>query len=265
MHRRLRFDSNRQRIRASCCSPNNPRHKEQTLSTSLRSSQIRKHVTHNSMIAIPTMSIQPFHPFDVLVTSGTDAVSRGIRFATCSPWSHVAMTAWITRRDLQAVFPDKDWTDWDNRTLVLESTSDYHLPCAVTGKRTKGLQSHKVLRWLANYPGKVYRLKFNGDATAKEISNLAYTLLTLLKIGVPYDVRGALFAGTRFVKWFPCVAKSVGDRQSRFCVETVESVLQTDLIGRKLPSFDPGRDRPRDLVRKLRHCKLWADNPVKIR
>lgn len=200
----------------------------------------------------------PCHPGDVIVCSGTDPISRSIRILTCSPWSHAAITAWVTRENLSHFFPERDWKDWKPKTLLFESTADKILPCSISGKKQAGLQSHGVLKWVAWYPGKVYRMQFLSKFHGREQERLTDCLLARLKKQIPYDTSGALLAGTRVVKWFPCLAEKIGDRQSSFCIETIESVIQAAFVARSLPSFDPGRDRPRDLVRKLKSSSLWS-------
>jgi len=197
-------------------------------------------------------------PGDILATSGRSFDSRAIRLATCSRWSHVAIAAWVTRADLERHWPELDWDRWTPQTLIFESTTGSDLPCKILGFRTAGVQAHSIGPWIKAYPGRVYRLPLATLLVGAESERLTEHLLTLLRKGTPYDIGGALLAGTRLVKWLPCAARWVDDRRSRFCVEMVEPALSAAFVSRTLPPLDPSRDRPRDLVRKASRSTLWG-------
>jgi hypothetical protein len=176
----------------------------------------------------------------------------------------VAIAAWVNQLDLQRFWPERDWSLWIPRTMVFESTSGSTLPCKFLGHKVAGVQAHTICEWVNAYPGHVYHMPLVTSVTGSESERLTDHLLTLLRKGTPYDLGGALLAGTFVTKYLPCVAQWVDDRQSRFCVETAESAILSAFLARQLPPLDPGRDRPRDMVRKARRSKLWS-KPRKIK
>lgn len=209
----------------------------------------------------------PLKPFDVLICSGRSPVSRFIRCMTCSPWSHVAIVA----KSLTEEIPD---------TLIFESTSQSPLRCILQGKLVSGVQAHKLGQWLRQYPGKVYVMRFTGfslfnmEESEKRFTDQLMSLINNCKEkhesgeecegkGTSYDGFGAFLAGTRIVKWLPCLVDRLDSRQAQFCVEMNESSLRCALpVLRSF--FDPGRHRPRDHVRALLKTRSW-NKPEQIK
>lgn len=188
-------------------------------------------------------------PGAILATSGRAPVSRVIRSVTCSRYSHVAVVAWVSQNALYRNWPGRDWSEWKARTMVFEATTLDNCPCEIRGEAYRGLQAHTLGDWVEGYPGRVWCLDMIPPVTGEESHRLTDCALTLLRRGKLYDDCSAIFAGTRLLKWLPCVQRWVNDRRLVYCAELVESLLCAALYGRNLPAWDPGRDTPRDTVR----------------
>lgn len=198
-------------------------------------------------------------PGAILSTSGRSRASRVIRAATCSRYSHVATVAWVSQADLEKNWPERDWSGWQARNMVFESTTLAGAPCEIRGEPYRGLQAHDAIAWVEAYAGRVWCQDLVPPVSGDESQRLTDAALTLLKLGKPYDDGGAIMAGTRLLKWLPCVRNWINDRQRVYCAESVELLLLAAFYGRDLPAFDPGRDRPRDTVRLTWKSGLWTE------
>lgn len=222
------------------------------------------------MDASPSLNLKPL---DVLACSGRSRISRGIRCITCSPWSHVAIVARVEA----GVLGDDEFSE----LLVFESTTMSSQRCAITRKLMSGVQAHYINSWIFKYPGKVYVLRYQSGCSEErqeeESKRLTGRLLSLVyhacdnqrgecdhKDGTPYDSLGAFFAGTRILKWCPCLADRIDNRQAQFCVEVNEVALQTALQHSVGPVLDPGRHRPKDHVKALVKSRCW-NKPERIK
>jgi hypothetical protein len=141
--------------------------------------------------------------------------------------------------------------------MVFESTTLDAIPCEILGKTICGLQAHSIDKWVKNYDGRIWCQNLVQPVTGDESQRLADAALTLLKLRRPYDGGGAIMAGTRLLKWLPCVSNRLNDRKRVYCAEVTEQILMASLYGRDLPGFDPGRDRPSDTVRLTINSGLW--------
>lgn len=195
------------------------------------------------------MIASQIRPCAVLSTSGQSPESGVIKVVTCSKYTHIATVAWVSQGDLEKYFPEKNWAGWKPRNMVFESTTLDSVPCEILGEKIQGLQAHSVDAWVQAYNGRVWCQNLIRPVTGAESQRMADAALTLLKMRRPYDGGGALIAGTRLLKWLPCVGSKINDRKRVYCAEVTEQTLMIALYSRDLPGFDPGRDRPRDTVR----------------
>lgn len=178
---------------------------------------------------------------DVLFFYGRDLISRIIEVATRGP-SHVAIVC-----------------EHQGRQLIVESTTLCPWDCVITGKRIDGVQAHYWQDRIATYPGRVDRLRLlpHWELTAEESALMSHLLIDHW-IGRPYDLRGALISGTKFLKLTRWVRYP--DLGSQFCSELVAAVLMR--LGR-LPLGNAQIYNPASLVRALRRCGTYAA-PVTI-
>jgi hypothetical protein len=208
---------------------------------------------------------------DPVLFSGSGWVSRSIRWRTWSPYSHCGLVCWVTPDDIHdvALLSSPSWIDradyicdWLGlgKWLIIESTTQAGLPCAITGEYCQGVQAHELQVRVDRYDGPVYVLpfrdeyRFPGDDDAKLPLNL------LTRIGTPYDPAGAGLLGS-------CVLKHVwphdaSDRSSVFCSEFVARQLSY-LPGSRIPISSPSRWTPGGLYRTLTKTER-VSRPVKI-
>lgn len=207
-------------------------------------------------------------PGDVVLFSGGGLFSRAVKFWTCSPYSHVAVIARVTRaalwlaQRLDEIGLDEDFINsWQTRDLLFESTFGEGLPCELLKKTYDGAQSHDYAKRVDSYAGSVWRLPVAKELDTIEQSRLAHSLLE--KLGVPYDERRVYLAGSRLTRclWGPCAA----DRKKVFCVEYVADALKHAFLTRKfLAGEEPGLKTPQKFVDLLIASKMY-EQPEKIK
>lgn len=197
---------------------------------------------------------------DILVFSGRSPESILIRGVTCSPFSHAAILARVTKRDLELAVADglrvplEILTQWQDRLLLFESTTLVDQPCEILGKAIRGVQAHDPEKRILAYDGRVWLMNILSPLNDLETTRLTHYLLG--KLGTEYDEGGAVLAGTRLLKWL--LWQRADDRSHLFCVETVEAAALYALIDHELPTLCPGNDRPKDMVRKLTKSKVYG-------
>jgi len=156
------------------------------------------------------MSKTDFHDIeyrsgDTLHWAGRSLVSRGIALRTCSPrqfWDG----QFISHSSIIAPYQGalKNW----------ESTTLCPLPCDAQGEMVDGVQCHNPYKEIDAYDGKVWLGRLNRPLDNDQIRSLEESLTG--QLGVPYDMTGAMLAGTRWLKqWF------YPDASSLFCDELV--------------------------------------------
>lgn len=189
----------------------------------------------------PTLPGHPWRAGDLLCFYGRDWTSRIIELATGGP-SHVGIVSHFSGKGF----------------LLAESTTLCDLSDAFDGRRERGVQFHVPDQRIAAYNGRVTRMSLsNGNwLTAREIGELTQFLWRMRE--VPYDLRGALWSGTRLLKlsgFFP-----YPDSRSLFCSELCAAALMR--VGR-LGRGNPTLFNPAALKRRL----LWDgtyDAPVPL-
>lgn len=162
-------------------------------------------------------------PGDVIAFEGSGIVPTVIKWATWSPYSHVAIIARPRYQDLRR----SDATDKENchalksRTLLFESTSLNPLTCLVHQRRVDGVQVHDWRDSIRGYK-KVWLYKLRDPLYVDESVRLSEYLCSQLQRC--YDFLGAMKSGTRILKHFllPCGK----DLRYLFCSEYVAEALQ---------------------------------------
>jgi len=199
-------------------------------------------------------------PGSIVLFSGRGFVSRVIEIGTCSPFSHGAHTAEITKADLRKQRKARVWrlsesqiANWQDGIYLIESTTLGGAPCAIQGKEFAGVQVHRYEDYVRAYTGKVWIMPLVEPMTAEESQLLTDVSLDL--VGTPYDYAGAGLAGTRLLKRM-CFWRTA-DRETVFCIETMLACLLFALQGRILPRVDPGEATPSDVAKIMRNCGLF--------
>jgi hypothetical protein len=189
---------------------------------------------------------------DIYACWGSDVVSRGISLETSllsfltgpsglrwSP-SHVAIAA-----------------HHNSELRWYESTTMASRECLSACRRVAGAQVHSVRDRLRDYviaaAGRVdvYRLtaidmlEFDEERMLAEMMSTFVGDLIEKRDPVRYDSGGAIFSGTRFVKWLPF---SRADLNSVFCSELIAAVLQRLC---RMNRDNPARYNPGMLLRRL--------------
>lgn len=213
------------------------------------------------------VSIHTLSPGTILACSGRGWISRLIRGATCSRYSHVATVANIFPGDLhehecRRWKPSHTllsrWHQNDHHSFVVESTTLADWPCEITGNAIAGVQVHALADWLECYQGDVWALRPIVPLTYDESRRLTEYLLDY--VGTEYDGTGAGIAGTRWLKRFlPCAR----DRRRFYCCELSAAALLFALQGRILPELQPGELSPAEYVSALVGSGLYAE-PVLV-
>lgn len=191
-----------------------------------------------------------FEPGDLVIFYGRDFSSRVIEWATRGP-SHVAIVCPhpLERSDKAGRLRDAA----AEGVLLFESTTLCDVPCALTGRRTRGVQAHEPVSRIAAYPGEVALLRLTRAwrLSLREVGVLHDWLLHVAD--EPYDLRGALLSGTRLFKWTAFMPYP--DLESLFCSELCAAAL---MRLHRLPLSNPSLYNPASLVRELRHCGTYG-------
>jgi hypothetical protein len=177
-----------------------------------------------------------FEPGDLLIFYGEGLTSRVIEWFTFGP-SHVGIVC----------------PHGDEGPLLFESTTLCDEPCILTGKVQKGVQAHRPLSRIFNYPGAVEQLRLT---PAWRLSHQEVDLLHrwLLHVAAePYDLRGALVSGTRLFKWTALMPYP--DLDSLFCSELCAAAL---MRLHRMPLSNPNLFNPASLVREVRRCGTYT-------
>ncbi len=200
-------------------------------------------------------------PGDIILFSGIGWKSWLVEGVTCSPFSHIAHCAYITKKDLAKTRPVRKWkatqeqiNDWQDGLYIVESTTLGNLPCAIQGIPFSGVQVHSYEEYVRSYYGKVWLMPLIDALSSEESQRLTDVSLDL--VGKPYDTAGAGLSGTRLLKHL-CFWRTA-DRSTVFCAEDAWVCLSFTLQGRLLPLVDPGEVSPRGLVDVLSEWYLYG-------
>lgn len=141
-----------------------------------------------------------YRPGDLLFFRAFDAMSRCISYRTCT-WrqlfcapfnsgflpSHVEICA-----DIE--------TNGITRTLSVGSTTFCQQPCFVLGRKIEGVQAHLPAQRVADYRGRIWRLRLKRALDDEESRKL--TDFCLQTLGQPYNFVRAAELATFFIRRF---------------------------------------------------------------
>lgn len=185
-----------------------------------------------------------FQPGDIAACYGSCTASRFIELGTASPLAPARLRVGPSH---VAIFCEhRDSVIW------VESTALCRRPCVIQKRIVRGTQAHDPLDRIRDYTtagGRVdlYRLSPIHSLTGAESRLLEKVLIRhFVRIGIDYDLGGALLSGTRFFRWsrlFPGA-----DFHRLFCSELVAAVLMR--LGR-MNHENPTRYNPARLLREL--------------
>lgn len=204
--------------------------------------------------------IAHYRPGDILVFSGRGGMSSLIQAGTCSCYTHVAVCSTITAESILAANTRRelagrpslspDWLEWQDRLLLLESTTLCAEPCLLQGVPVSGVQAHEITARVCAYDGDVWVLRLREPLSRVESQKLTAVLLDT--IGTRYDHRGALLSATIWLKHGIRAARAA-DRETIYCCESTVDALQKALsASRKYKRREPGSLAPRGVVRWAR-------------
>ena len=190
-----------------------------------------------------------FQPGDLVFFAGRGLESRWIALVTCTPWQ------WAQRTPFSHVGICARDPHNRGRVLIFESTTLCDLPCAITGKKEKGVQAHFPSERIRNYPGKVWRLAPTIHYALKWQQGARLTDFLMSEIGKPYDYEGAMISATnwlRLCEWmYPTLDKV-------FCSYLCMAALKyCEMVDKDL---NPRAYSPARMARKLPYWGLY--NPI---
>jgi len=190
-------------------------------------------------------------PGDVVACYGRGLVSRIISLGTSTPFARRGLRYAPSHVALISRFGNslKYW---------VESTTLAPRPCVFTGRKTRGIQIHKIedrVKDYAYYGGRVVIFRPVPIDKFSEEQSLELTRLVrwFLVEGATYDTAGALISGTRVFKRTRILSLLSNhlngvDLDSLFCSELVAALLQR--LG-KMNRANPTQYSPASLVREL--------------
>ncbi len=184
------------------------------------------------------VGVTQLEPGDIIAFYGDDVRSRAISYVTGFGPSHVGIVAQWELTDARGVI---------RRELVLvESTMLCKHPCLVAGELVAGVQVQCPTLRIDDYQGRVeiVRLSKHRKLLGDEVQKLTDHLHSWL--GTPYDFRGALWSGTRILKYLPWLPHN--DLGSVFCSELIATALQRLSL---LCVWNAGLFNPASLVNTL--------------
>lgn len=182
------------------------------------------------------MSLTYFQPGDTLWFCGRGFTSRVIALGTCS-CKQLAFGQLISHCGIIAQHRGK--------LKHFESTTLNDLACDEARRTIRGVQVNDPHQRILTYGGRVYLSRMRKPLTAEQSEALSASLRAFL--GTPYDMPGALRAGTRWIKRF-----FDADASLLFCDELLGFAL---MDAGKIPegSFNPSGVTPAWLARWLVH------------
>jgi hypothetical protein len=186
------------------------------------------------------MSLTYFSPGDTLWFCGRGFASRSIAFGTCS-FKQVLLGQLISHCGFIAQHRGK--------LKHFESTTFNDLACDEARRKVLGVQVNDPHKRIMQYSGRVYLARPRRALTNEQRAALSISARAFL--GTPYDMPGALRAGTRWIKRF-----FDADPSALFCDEFAAFALMD--CG-KIPegSFNPSAVTPAWLARWLVHNAVY--------
>jgi len=136
--------------------------------------------------------------------------------------------------------------------LVFESTSLCDSPCAITGRRTRGVQAHPIDESIREYRGRVYHYPLYRKLYRHETDRLTRYLFQA--VGLPYDTKGAIRSGGVGLSALESLIRGQ-DLSALFCSEFVASALAH--IG-LFQTANASRWNPNCLIRTLQQLGTFG-------
>jgi hypothetical protein len=186
------------------------------------------------------MSFTPFHPGDTLWFCGRGFESRAIALGTCS-FKQLFQGQWISHCGIIAQHRGK--------LKHFESTTLNDMACDEARRKIRGVQVNDPHKRIMQYDGRVYLARPRKPLTPEQSEALSNSCRAFL--GTPYDMPGALRAGTLWIKRY-----FDADPSLLFCDEFMAFALMD--CG-KIPegSFNPSAVTPAWLARWLVHNAVY--------
>ena len=171
---------------------------------------------------------------DLIAFSGNAGFSNVIKWATRSPYSHVAM---VVKSNLGSGFGDS--------ILVMESTLQTSVLDANNKKAIKGIQMHWLSKRIDLYEGSVYWVGLKNPLPPEKKAEMESWLRKTHNEKVPYDYVQIYNAA---IDWFDEVGLSNQPEFSRiFCSELVAKALQ--IAGVIDSNLNASEQTPDDVVK----------------
>lgn len=174
---------------------------------------------------------------DIIAFYGQDWRSRIIEAVTAGP-SHVGI---VCEWPMPATHGG-----YDIELVLIEATTMCPRPCLLQEVEMNGVQAQRPRDRVADYDGHAQLYRLADHWTLSEDENDDLTELLAGFIGKPYDYRGALWSGTRILKYLPRMPYS--DLGTLFCSELIATCVQR--LGR-LCVTNAGFFNPASLVHAL--------------
>lgn len=170
---------------------------------------------------------------DVLAFSGKSRTSRIVRWATRSPYSHVAL---LWRARLPGGFGAS--------VMLIESTTLVDLPDALTRRVHKGVQLHFVSQRVSAYDGRIWWVPLREPLRPTAQRKMEAWLRQTHCKQVPYDLAQAIGAGFDLLDALGLANEP--DFSALFCSELVARALQ--VAGVLDPGVNASELTPADVV-----------------
>lgn len=206
---------------------------------------------------------------DLIEFSAGNCVSWGIRAATFSRASHIAIACAFTRDEVSSRYPKAPaLAAWDEdrepyRLFFVESTTMASAVCAFAGVHTSGVQAQLPISRITGYRGRMWQWPVSDVARNHFIhddeefrSELAEYLLN--RMGTRYDTLQAVNSATHYLKWLPWLSKA--DMRSIFCSELVIGAYRA--CGLLSPEVIPAVYSPAGAFRKLHKAGIISSPEV---
>jgi len=185
-----------------------------------------------------------FQAGDIAACFGAQPVSRMIEYGTASLLAPARLRLGPSHVAILCEY--REAMRW------VESTSLCRRSCLVQRRVVRGTQVHHPHERICDYVGNggrvdVYRLSPIHRLSESESRLLAKILIEhFVRLGIDYDLGGALLAGTRILKWIRFLPGA--DLNQLFCSELLAAVLMR--LGR-LNHGNPTKYNPAGLLRVL--------------
>lgn len=140
--------------------------------------------------------------------------------------------------------------------IHIESTTLGNLPCIIKGHKIHGVQANHLWDRVDSYDGCVWIMNLveREKLTAEQSKRLTDFLVSML--GTPYNMEGALLAGTHWAKQL-----FMQSGAQVFC-DQLDAMALFD-CGKVARTFDPGTITPAWLVNYLRHIGAYTITRIK--